>query len=141
MFETLTYYIPSLEKSDFGKWVLQTEFPFVLYNWEVRRLAEKIDEFVDGFAGRNGFDYCKILEESNITWSMKSMKAVDASLLEGRTIVALLLGAVRAEKYCDGALLEFCESGCVLRWLNRIKEIDDLIAGKSREMTDFLIAK
>lgn len=39
--------------------------------------------------------------------------------------MALLLGAVRAERFCDGALLDFFEDGSVKRWLLRLREIDD----------------
>ncbi len=45
--------------------------------------------------------------------------------MDGRTVVALLTGAIRAERFCDGALLDFCKSGAVLRWLKRLKEIDN----------------
>ncbi len=133
MYETLTNYIPSLEKSDFGKWVQQPDFPFVLYEWEVRRLIDEIHDFADDHKGRNGFDYCRILAENGIAWSMKSMKEADAAALGGRAVIALLMGAARAEQFCDGALLEFCEAGCVLRWLRRLKEIDELAAVAGRE--------
>ena len=52
------------------------------------------------------------------------MKNADVSALEGKTVYALLRGAVRAEEECPGALLDFCASGCVTRWLRRLKEID-----------------
>ena len=37
----------------------------------------------------------------------------------------LLWGAVRAERFCDGALLDFFESGSVLKWLEWLKTIDE----------------
>ena len=39
--------------------------------------------------------------------------------------MALLLGAVRAERFCDGALLGFFEDGSIRRWLLRLREIDN----------------
>lgn len=39
--------------------------------------------------------------------------------------MALLLGAVRAERFCDGALLGFFEDGSIRRWLVRLREIDE----------------
>ena len=56
----------------------------------------------------------------------------DVSALDGKTVFALLLGAVRAERFCDGALMYFCESGCVLRWLERLRETDRETAGRDR---------
>ena len=38
--------------------------------------------------------------------------------------MALLMGAVRAERFCDGALKEFVENGSITKWLERLKEID-----------------
>jgi hypothetical protein len=32
--------------------------------------------------------------------------------------------SIRAERFCDGALLGFFEKGCVGKWLERLKEID-----------------
>lgn len=35
------------------------------------------------------------------------MKGVDVSVLDGQCIMALIMGAVRAERFSDGALFEF----------------------------------
>ena len=35
--------------------------------------------------------------------------------------MALLIGAVRAEKFCDGALLDFLKQGCIRNWLLELK--------------------
>ena len=53
------------------------------------------------------------------------MPGADVSELDGQAVMALLLGAVRAERFCDGALLGFFEDGSVNRWLLRLREIDD----------------
>ena len=39
--------------------------------------------------------------------------------------MALIIGAVRAERFCDGALLDFLDTGCILKWLQRLEEIDE----------------
>ncbi len=139
MYEKLTSFIPALEESDYGVWAPQyrdgsTEnpytVPFVLYERCVRRLEEEVYDFADDHLREKAGDYLHILEESNITWGMQSMKKADASALDGRTVFALLTGAFRAERCRPGALLEFCESGCILQWLRRLKEIDgeDILA-------------
>ena len=53
------------------------------------------------------------------------MEGADVSALDGKTVMALLVGAVRAERFCDGALLGFLESGCIGRWLRRLRQIDE----------------
>jgi hypothetical protein len=53
------------------------------------------------------------------------MQNADVSNLNGRSVMALLLGAVRAERFCDGALLDFCKNGSLAKWLERLKELDE----------------
>lgn len=36
-----------------------------------------------------------------------------------------LTGAIRAERFCDGAFASFVRSGAIDRWLRRLKEIDE----------------
>lgn len=38
--------------------------------------------------------------------------------------MALLLGAAKAERFCDGALLVFFKNGSILCGLRRIEELD-----------------
>ena len=126
MYERLTAYIPVLEKGFFGEWrCCEGTFPFVVYSWHIRELEEKIYCFADDHREEGFGDYSRILEEHGITWGRNSMTRTDVSALDGKTVFALLLGAVRAERQCEGALLDFCESGCVLRWLERLRELDE----------------
>ena len=41
------------------------------------------------------------------------MSTVDVNRLDGQGIVALIMAAVRAERFCDGALKEFFENGSI----------------------------
>ena len=45
--------------------------------------------------------------------------------LDAKAIIALLIGAARAERFCDGALLGFLKSGAITRWLKRLKELEE----------------
>ena len=53
------------------------------------------------------------------------MSEADASILDGKTIVALLIGAVQAEKFCDGTFLGLLKQGCIIRWLGKLEVIDN----------------
>ena len=64
--------------------------------------------------------YNDILIENGIEWESESMKAADVSKLDVRTVMALLVGAFRAERFCEGALMDFFKSGAILRWQHRI---------------------
>ena len=53
------------------------------------------------------------------------MEAADVLKLEETCLIAHLIGTIRAERFCDGALVDFFNSGCILRWLERLKAIDE----------------
>lgn len=53
------------------------------------------------------------------------MSEADVSQLDAQCVMALIMGAVRAERFCDGALLGFFRDGSIRKWLERLKEIDD----------------
>lgn len=68
--------------------------------------------------------YEEILEQSDIQWGLKSMRRANVSTLDGRTVMALLVGAMRAERFSDGTFLGFCKDGSIRKWLLRLKETD-----------------
>ena len=68
--------------------------------------------------------YSDILEANGIKWRRDSMSAVSVENLDAKCVLALILGAVRAERFCDGALLRFFENGSIARWIERLKELD-----------------
>ena len=45
------------------------------------------------------------------------MTGADDGKLDDQTVMALLMGAIRAERFSDGTLLVFCESEAMARWL------------------------
>ena len=51
--------------------------------------------------------YGDILNQNGLKWGSKSMSTADVSNLDAQCIMALITGAVRAERFCDGALLGF----------------------------------
>ena len=53
------------------------------------------------------------------------MEKFDVTRAEEKVVLALILGAFRAERFCGGALKSFLEKGCIQKWLKRLKEIDN----------------
>ena len=135
MYESLTTLIPVLATDNFGEWIIDKEhdgtpehpiqWPFVNYAQAVRKLEEEIYRFDEEHPDFGLKRYGDILNASGIEWGTESMQRADVSSLDGKTVMALLLGAVRAERFCDGALLGFCKDGSVLKWLERLKELDE----------------
>ena len=134
-YSALTKYINLLKNDIVGEWSCDKEndgsserpmhLPFVIYSITVKKLADDIykfakesDEIVPG-------KYADILNANGIEWGYDSMMQADASELDAQCILALLIASLRAERFCDGALLEFIKSGAVTRWLKRLHELDE----------------
>ena len=65
-------------------------------------------------------------------WKGDNLFDIDVSLLDGRLTVGLLLFVIGMCKFDDGLFLECCESGCLLRCLKRLKEIDEIGGGEKK---------
>jgi hypothetical protein len=134
LFETLTSFIPKIRDIDYGEWVIDREndgtpehpiqFPFVTYTQVVREFEDTVYRFIKEHQDMELNRYGDILSAASIEWGMKSMEGANVGGFNGTTIMALIVGAIRAERFCDGALLGFFESGCILKWLLRLQEID-----------------
>ena len=135
MFESLTKHLPAIENAGgFGNWVVDREskgtmndpikMPYVNYETTVADVEQAIYDCVDEHPENELTHYHDILEHKGLEWSSQAMSGADVSELDGQAVMALLLGAVRAERFCDGALLGFFEDGSMRRWLLRLKGID-----------------
>lgn len=135
MFESLTKHLPAIENAEgFGNWVVDREskgtmddpieMPYVNYGTTVADVEQAIYDFVDEYPEYELTHYYDILERNGLEWDSQAMSGADVSELDGQAVMALLLGAVRAERFCDGALLGFFEDGSMRRWLLRLKGID-----------------
>ena len=155
MYESLTKFIPDLEKGDFGGWTEQTgdgtpekplEFCHIEYSEPVHKLLDTLFEFrkVHGRELKLDF-YPAIMDEIGTRWQGKDPSDIDVSVLDGRLIVGFLLVEISMCRFSDSVFLDLCKAGTVLRCLKRLKEIDeteedavsiqgvDFVAGKSPE--------
>ena len=134
-FDTLTKYIPLIDNDEIGHWYIDREndgspehpkqFPFVVFSEMVNHFVDDVYAIVEGYPEWELNHYGQILEENGLQWSKDSMSEAIVEDLDARCICALLVGAVRAERFCDGALMSFFENGSITRWLNRLKVIDE----------------
>jgi len=134
MYEALTNLIGKLDAACPGKWMHEEghagtredpiPMPWIKYDESVHELINKIYRFVDEHEELNLRHYEDVLAKKGIKWDLTSMKAAPVSELDGTTIMALLVGIVRAERFCDGIILEVVEDGTVVKWLRRLKELD-----------------
>ena len=135
IFKELTDYIPALHGGEYGQWVIDREgkgtlqspiqMPYVSYRSIVRRFQHDVYGFMENHPEYALNEYQKILEANSIQWETNSMETADVSALDGRCIMALLVGVLRADRFCEGILLRFFESGTIEKCLLRLKEIDN----------------
>lgn len=129
-YSALTKYINLLKNNNAGEWICDKEndgsserpihLPFVSYSIAVNNLADDGYKFAKESDEIVPSKYAEILQANGIEWGYDSMMKADASVLDAQCILALLIASLRAERFCDGALLEFIESGAFTRWLKRL---------------------
>ncbi len=134
-FDALTKYIPQIDNDEIGHWYVDREndgtpehpkqLPFVIFSEMVNQFTMDVGAMVKQYPEFELRNYHQILEENGIQWGSKSMSGAIVEDLDARCICALLVAAVRAERFCDGALLAFFKDGSITRWLQRLKEIDE----------------
>lgn len=134
-FESLTKYLSQLSNDNIGTWIIDSEndgtpehpiqMPFVNYSRLVHNFVEDVYAFMEANENFELNRYGDILQENGLEWSDKSMSEADVSDKDARCVMALIMGAVRAERFCDGALLGFFKDGSIRKWLARIQEIDE----------------
>ena len=137
MYEYLTKHIPNLQEGGFGEWVIDTQndgsaehpihLPFVDYSEAVNSFWKDFYQFLMDNSDIDLSNYQKILEENGIKWDFDSMNNVDVSSLGGICVLGLILGAIRTDRSSEGAFLQFLESGAIVRWLKRLKAIDEAL--------------
>ena len=135
MYESLTRLMPELSEGEYGTLIVDREskgtmddpirMPFVGYSPAVNKLEKAIYAFVKEHPEYELTKYEEILKSNGLEWSSHSMEEADVSHADGKLVMALLVGALRADRFSEGTFLGFCEDGSVVRWLKRLKEIDD----------------
>jgi hypothetical protein len=99
------------------------QFSYPIYTEVVDKLIDAIYEIESKYPEYGLRRYGEILEEHGIKWGQREMESVDVSDMDLQGVLALLMGMVRAERFCDGAIMGMLRSGAVLRWLQRIEKI------------------
>ena len=137
-FEPLTKYLIQIQGDDIGTWIIDNknngtpehpiQMPFVNYSVTVHHFIDDVYEFIEKHKDLELNHYGEILNENGIDWGSQSMSDADVSVLDARCVLALIVGAVRSERFCDGALLAFFKEGNITKWLNRLKEIETKIS-------------
>lgn len=136
LYVELTEILEKIQQDNIDEWGVGREndrildrsiqMPFVAYPDFVSDFEEAVYRFEENHPEFELNCYGNLLEKKGIEWEFESMDTADVSKMDGQTVMALLMGAVRAERFCDGALHKFFKRGCIQRWLERLKEIENV---------------
>ncbi len=133
-FDIMTKYIPLIQLDSIGEWVVDKEndgtpehpiqMPFVNYSEMVDKFIDDIYSFEEGNQDMEMTRYRDILKDNGLEWDFESMKNADVSNLDAKCVLALIMGAIRADRFSEGTLLSFFKNGCILNWLERLRNIE-----------------
>lgn len=122
VYKALTDYLPNFENDSRGTWAVDPSDGYCTAKGS--QFIGDVYSFMDEHPEYELNKYHEILKENGLEWGMDSLKRADVSALNGKCVMALMMGAVRADKFATGALFSIFESGAIERWLLRLKEID-----------------
>lgn len=100
------------------------QMPYYIYADVVHEFENAVYEFEEEHPEFQLNQYIDILLVNGLRWDESVMTNADVSRMNGQAVMALLLGAIRAEKFCSGALKTFLELGCIEKWLTRLQELE-----------------
>ncbi len=126
-FKVLTKYIDEFAAdSPYGTWLRggENEWSFVGYDRLVIKFEDEFDQFAESHPEYQLTSYGEILDRNGLKWDNAQMRKATTDNLDAQCVLALIMGAIRAERFCNGALLEFFNDGYILKWLKRLREID-----------------
>lgn len=133
-FDILTKYIPLIQTDNIGKSVVDKEnngtlehpiqMPFVDYSPLVYEFIKDFYAFEEDNKDLDLTNYVNILKNNGLEWNLESIENTDISSLNAQCVLALIMHAIRSERFCNGELLNCFEKGYMLKWLKRLNSIE-----------------
>ena len=131
-FEILTKYIEPLKNEKEYSNPLNNKFKGQLniYGEYADTVKSFIDDFYNFIYDNNNRDfeakkYLSIVNNIKHESGHVHVEDINISLLDAKSVVALITRCIRGERFCGGFLLQAFKSGHILKLLERLKEIDE----------------
>jgi len=135
-FKMLTKYIGKLsDRAYLGDWVFDDEndgssehpkqMPFVKYDELVKMFVDEFYQFSQSHPEYKLMKYHLILEDYGVQPNTAGLRDAKVELLDAQCILAMIMCIIRFERFGEGLLLNFFKEGIILKWLKRLKTIDD----------------
>lgn len=134
----LTDFIPKLQEIDIyaklhpekqegdGSMEHPFQMPFYVYDEEVSAFVEEVYKFGKKYPEYELEHYRSTMQANGIAWDEVALKNYPYEQANAQMVMVLIYAVIRAERFCDGALLAFLKEGYIERWLMRLKEIDEV---------------
>jgi hypothetical protein len=97
-------------------------FPHVEYSETVHQLIQAVYNFNKANPEYDLYHYMDVLGGYGYKENI-DVDTIDVSKMDDKCLMALFMALVRGERFCDGLILGALESGAVLRWIERLREI------------------
>ena len=134
-FKVLTKYISPMSAADsLGEWIVDREndgtperpiqLPWVRHSELIHEFLQEFYQFFEAHPECGLNCYGDIIERNKITWGADGMCSVDLKSIDEHCVLALIMRTLRADRFCEGALLATIENGDLISWLKRLKDID-----------------
>ena len=127
----LTDHIKELTNIKYGEWSSGEPdsedtivMPAVSYNSAVYRFLFDFEMFIAKKADVKYYNYEDVLKQAKMKNNIEDFYNTDINDLSSVVILAMIIGILRKDRFCEGILLEAFDNGIILKWLKRIKEID-----------------
>jgi len=133
--KVLTKYIVKINEEDsFGQWGGDNtgdgsyENPYIMPHVNLSELVIEFEkefyQYSDAHSEYNLTKYSEILKKNGIDWSEIEMKSAKVETLDKQTVLALIMATIRGDRFSSGTLMDFFETGFILKWLKRIDELE-----------------
>lgn len=123
----LTKYLKLIPNDKIGEWVQPPKedgvfiMPYVEYTDMVYNFMSDVGKFCKKY---DLYNYDAILRKNQVGYNGVSIRETDVSDKDLQCVLAIIYGAVRAERFCEGVLLDMFQSGDIERWLTRLLDFE-----------------
>lgn len=133
MFENLTRYLDILNDGDYGEFIppgKDDNGVYVLHGFQYSKDVDMLEKDVYSFAEKhpkfNHTKYSEILEENGIDLQDPSLFKNKLYNLDPKVVFIVLFSLIRAEHFCEGAIMSSLKEGKIQECLKVLRDSDNI---------------
>ena len=135
MYEPLTRYIEVLASDEIGilvggecrEGIADDPIPMLHmdYSEAVREFEQEFYAYAEAHPEYGFKEYRHVLESKGVEFDAEGFSKVDLVMSDAQTVLLMTMSIIRAERFSEGVLLEYLESGAIPAWLTRLRQLDE----------------